>query len=496
MLEKRKRAFKILSAVFYIFCFCLLLAFLGHLGFMNLGAQHLIDYDESRHGVNAYEMRQTGDLLVTTYQYQPDTWNAKPPLSTWIIALNFKLFGASAFSLRLYSVLSMIACTVIVSIYALKRFGRLESLFVLLLTAAIPADRMLATHFFRYGDADMLYMLFFTIAMLFMLESRKSIRMYYGSAAFFALAFFTKSLHALVIPAICFVNALITGDIKRLRLKNHLMFVLIGLAPIGVWVAMRALRDGGIEFFATMLRNDLGRAVTLIEHHRGSIFYYVFYMEALFPITIGCTGVLALNALRGKSKPGRTTVGALAWFFIPLTLYSISKSKTPWYIYPVTFAMILSASVFYGRIARRAPKNLFASIIVIMIGLFCADMIYDTGCEIYPYTYEETPREQTLDKLVEAGVDQSAPLYIDDESTFINELGKHAITQDDVLQMYFDGWEHPVNGGAEAFLNCDTDGALLLIDRACAEKYALPEDQYSCLAVDDDYLLYTRKRAE
>ena len=219
-------------------------------------------------------------------------------------------------------------------------------------------------------------------------------------------------------------------------------------------------------------------------------------MEALYPITIGCTGNLVLNAMRGKGKPGRTAIGALTWFFIPLMIYSISKSKAPWYIYPVTFAMILSAAVFFGRIARRAPNNLFASIVVIMIGLFCADMIWDTGCEIYPYIYEETPREQTLDTLAAAGVDQSAPLYIDDESTFINELGEHAIPQDDVLQMYFDGWEHPVNGGAEAFLNCDTEGALLLIDRTCAKKYALPENQYSCLAVDDDYLLYTQKRAE
>ena len=479
----------------YIFCFCLLLAILGHLGFMKLGASHLISYDESRHGVNAYEMCQTGDAFVTTYQYQADNWNAKPPLSTWIIALNFKLFGASAFSLRLYSVLSLIACAVIVSIYALKRFGRLESLFVLLLTAAIPSEHLLTVHFFRFGDADMLYTLFFTIAMLFMLESRKSVRMYYGCAAFFVLAFFTKSLHAFVIPVTCLVNAIITGDIKRLRLKNYLMFVLIGLVPIGAWTAIRALKDGGAEFFSMLLRNDLGRAMTTVEGHEGSLFYYISYLECLFPITIGCTGIVVLNAMRGKSRPGRTTIGVLAWFFIPLTLYSVCKSKLTWYIYPVTFAMILSASVFYGRIARRAPKNLFASIVTIMVVLFCADMIKDTSFHIYPYTYVETEREQVLDALVEAGADQSAPLYIDDQGTFINELGEHAIRQRDVLQMYFDGWEHPLNGGAEAYLNCDTEGALLLIDRTSAEKYVLPEDQYSCIAVNDDYLLYTRKRA-
>ena len=496
MTEKKKRADRFVHTAGYICIFCVLIAILGHLGFMKLGTRPLESYDESRHGANAFEMCQTGEPLITTYQYKADVWNAKPPLSTWLIASSFKLFGASAFSLRIYSTISLILCTIIVSLYALKRFGRLESLFVLLLTAAIPYGYLAMPHFFRYGDADMLYVLFFTIAMLFMLESRRSVRMYYGCAAFFVLAFFTKSLHAFVIPAACLVNALFCGDLKRLRLKNYLMFILIGFVPIAVWAILRAQRTGGMDFFITMLRNDLSRAAKVVENHTGSVFFYISYMEKLFPITIGCAGIAAIAAMRKNTRPGRMTIGILAWFFTPLMLYSICKSKLTWYIYPVTFAMILPASVFYGRILRRAPKNLFAAVVSIMILLFCADMVKDNAAHINPLSGGETAHERTLDLLADAGIDQTAPLYIEDPHGTIDELGEYALQQNAVLQMYFDGWTHPTNGGAAAYLKCDTKGALLLMHKASDNAFHIPEDGYTRTEVDADYILYTHIAAD
>ena len=81
--------------------------FLALLCFYHLDYGELMDWDEARHGVSAYEMLQTGEPIVTTYAYSPDYWNLKPPLSEWLIALGYKLFGYNAYGLRFFSGVSM-----------------------------------------------------------------------------------------------------------------------------------------------------------------------------------------------------------------------------------------------------------------------------------------------------------------------------------------------------------------------------------------------------
>jgi len=62
------------------------------------------EWDESRNGINAIEMLENGDWLNLHYAGKVDTWNAKPPLLIWCIALSFKLFGIGVFTLRLPSI--------------------------------------------------------------------------------------------------------------------------------------------------------------------------------------------------------------------------------------------------------------------------------------------------------------------------------------------------------------------------------------------------------
>jgi len=41
-------------------------------------------WDEARLAVNATEMLQSGDWLVTRYDGSSDLWNTKPPLLIWL----------------------------------------------------------------------------------------------------------------------------------------------------------------------------------------------------------------------------------------------------------------------------------------------------------------------------------------------------------------------------------------------------------------------------
>ena len=63
--EKRQTmsACAALVVIFSITCFCL---------FFRLDAPKVVDYDEARHGINAYEMIQNDDYLVHTYEGELD----------------------------------------------------------------------------------------------------------------------------------------------------------------------------------------------------------------------------------------------------------------------------------------------------------------------------------------------------------------------------------------------------------------------------------------
>ena len=193
------------DAMLYWLGFIALIGILCFVGFWNLGEADVRRFDEARHAVNGYEMHVSGNKLVTTYRWEADTWNAKPPMSAWLIDLFFDLFGVSAFSMRAYSAAAVVLCAAAAAVFVLRRYGRLESLFTLLAVAC--SEILIEDHFMRTADADALYVLFFTLAMLCMLNTDRNLKWYYGSAFFFGCAFLTKSFHAAAIPVICFVHA-------------------------------------------------------------------------------------------------------------------------------------------------------------------------------------------------------------------------------------------------------------------------------------------------
>lgn len=129
--------------------------FLALLCFYHLDYGELMDWDEARHGVSAYEMLQTGEPIVTTYAYSPDYWNLKPPLSEWLIALGYKLFGYNAYGLRFFSGVSMFLSTLLCAAFLWKRYGKTEAVFSLFAFAS--CGKLFYYHAARNGDADALF---------------------------------------------------------------------------------------------------------------------------------------------------------------------------------------------------------------------------------------------------------------------------------------------------------------------------------------------------
>src|SRR5262245_29574396 len=83
----------------------------------NLGAASLWDIDEGNNAVCAFEMYESGDFVMPTFNYQPR--DDKPPLLYWMQAAGYHLIGVNETSARLPSALATL-----VSLLAVYELGR------------------------------------------------------------------------------------------------------------------------------------------------------------------------------------------------------------------------------------------------------------------------------------------------------------------------------------------------------------------------------------
>lgn len=87
----KKDDFSRLILVFLVAAFCLRL--------LLLGAYPLMDTTEVRYAEIARKMLELNDWITPWFGYEVPFWG-KPPLSFWVTALSFKLFGINEFAAR------------------------------------------------------------------------------------------------------------------------------------------------------------------------------------------------------------------------------------------------------------------------------------------------------------------------------------------------------------------------------------------------------------
>jgi 4-amino-4-deoxy-L-arabinose transferase-like glycosyltransferase len=61
--------------------------------FMHLDTLPIRIWDEARQAVNALEMWENGNFLVTHFEGSPDMWSTKPPLLIWLQVALIGLLG-------------------------------------------------------------------------------------------------------------------------------------------------------------------------------------------------------------------------------------------------------------------------------------------------------------------------------------------------------------------------------------------------------------------
>lgn len=373
--------------VFQILCI-LLFAWLTFLCFYKLDVKYVDPWDEARHGVNAYEMLKQGNLIESTYRYETDYYNLKPPLSMWSIMLSMLIFGKNVFSLRLASVLCYLILALAVVCFARKRYGKTAALFSLMLLAANTTPFI--AHMVRAGDADSLYVLLFSLAMLCMLQIRENHQKLYWCGFFFALAFLTKSFHAGVIVAIGGLYLLLTGELKRIKLWEYLKFFASFVIPLGLWVLGRICVDGTAFLKEMWLTDVLGRSQSGFGSNEAGFSYYFSYfignMTKSIPVywvalvlLLLAAGILLIVKVADAKKQTdakkkkdvsffkhlkgclfhRDVIGMSLWILVPALAFSLVRTKLLWYQYPSVTALLIVTGIVTGIVCEKKQIPLF-----------------------------------------------------------------------------------------------------------------------------------------
>jgi 4-amino-4-deoxy-L-arabinose transferase-like glycosyltransferase len=335
------------------------------------------EWDEARHGVSAEEMLRSGRLMVTTYAGEPDYWNLKPPLGTWMIAASYRAVGPGIMGLRLPSVVSALVGVASVMVVAWPRFGpRIAIIAGAILATCFP---YLLLHGGRTGDFDAPFTSTVLLAMACLLRLPGHPIHALGLGLAMSLAFLLKGFAIAPMAAAGGAYLVASGELKRVPRARWLALIVAALLPAGLWALARYQHDGTL-FLTRMVEDDLlrrsARAVEGASSH--PLYYIAFLLDRAAPWPAALLVVGAWLYLRARRQgapltPSPPTLLLIAWVVIPIAVFSASATKHHWYVNPVLPGLALLSAVAIGSLASgfgRSGRRVVGTLTLLAL-VFC-----------------------------------------------------------------------------------------------------------------------------
>lgn len=471
---------KYIEKYYYIFLIVILVVALINL-FYNLGKFPINSWDEARHGVSAYEMIKRNNYIVNTYSYTNDYWNLKPPISYWAIAAGYKIAGYNALGLRIFSALAGFITILSIAVFTLHKYGKISSIIsTSTITSTMP---YILDHCARSGDADSIFVMFFTLSIISISLLNRSIKWLYVSGIAFSLAFLTKSWHAGSIGVIIGLYLILSRKLFKLRIRSICMFFLGCTLPVIIWGIFRYGADK-LLFLKNMINYDLlARSSVALEGHVGSTSYYIevlqsayfYWMLVLVSTVVAFTVILEPEMLNKDSIEDILPI--LLWIIVPFLFYTKAKTKIGWYILPIFPAMAVVIGAASGYLLKCRRRNLVFQLLLSILLLFSTykneisimKMIVNPGIDYAQETLKN------IGRLSQYRGHNIYTLYKTNSADNPNRWDQSYLL---CAELYGD--LNAVEGGVNAFLKDKTSNPLLLISK---DKILISEIQKNNLKV-------------
>jgi 4-amino-4-deoxy-L-arabinose transferase-like glycosyltransferase len=370
--------------------------------FYRIGDPALKIWDESIYAQLAKEIVQSGDWL--TLHWQHVSWFEKPPLTFWIMAGIFRVFGANEVSARAISALAGVG--VVAIIYGIGKLlrgpvcGLIAALILLTTFQFVQMSRLLNT------DALLLFFIFMaTFGYLRLRDNDR--RWWYVVSVSCGLGFMVKSFAALFAPAAIAVALVIDGQVTQtLRTKQFWFSILVGLAIIVPWHATMIYLHGSAFVDQYFYYHVWSRTFTTLEGHEGRYWYYFREIwEKIHPWWTIAPFAVVFNIW--QIKRGRSSAVLIALIVLVFGFYTAAQTKSPSYLLPVYPALaVLISDVFTWLWDRR---RLALRVAVILV---CVCFAYAAILKIEPYYVRIEESDETMKELASLAAVQDPSVLI------------------------------------------------------------------------------------
>jgi len=326
--------------------FMILLLFIP-LFFFYLGVPGLWEIDESIYADISREMLSGGDYVGTYFNYEPRY--DKPPLSFWIDAVSFKIFGLTEFAARFGSALFGLFGLALVFAVGKRLFGK---------EIGISAAFIMGASFLYFIETqlaiiDTALTFFITLSLYWFyrgyVENDQKYLILMGIPL--GLGILAKGPVSLVLPAAIalffWVDQVFIAKNKRRGLFSWSLGsgLIIALAIALPWYLAMWNRFGTDFLQSHFGYHMIRRFAGAIEGHGGAWYFSLYYVIMLFigflPWSAGIPGSVTA-AFINRSLPQVRLI--LIWFGVIFGFFSIAQTKLQGYILPAfpTFALMLA----------------------------------------------------------------------------------------------------------------------------------------------------------
>ena len=324
-------------------------------------------WDEARLATSAYEMSQSGNLIVTTLGFNPDLIGTKPPLMIWAQALCIKVLGLTEFAVRFPAAASATVTILLVFVFVYRmtksKWSALASVIVL-----CTAQCYLFDHSTRNGEYDSMLTLLTTASLLsfFMYTETVNVRKNRYLLLFFfllAIATLTKGIAALLFTPALFVYLLLRKQLFTTVLNKYFVLgVLLFFTLVGSFYFLREIKGPGY-LQAVSIQELGGRFNQVIEGHSGAWDHYWAYLKR--DGFGNWYWALPSSLLVFWFYPDRKLFRAAGFCLLTaigmLVLISFSKTKIIWCVLPAIplFAVIIGIVIdqISGALGNFIPLN-------------------------------------------------------------------------------------------------------------------------------------------
>lgn len=324
---------------------------------LRLGAEPLTSPNEGLYAEAAREMVEGHDLIVP--HINSVVYFEKPPLLYWLAAAAMVVFGENAMAARLPSALAGIA-----SVYFVLLMGGFllgprpaRSLPAIVLATSLGFVIMARQVMF---DALLCATITASLVLFWMASERKSRAAVYGMYAALALGVMTKGLMGLLLPAmVIVVYCAVARDWARLKPLANLGGLALFLALAVPWHVAAALRNHDFLWFyfvnEHVMRYLAKRWPYDFPHQQAWVpALGVIYLAMPWSVLLPAFGYYVRSLPRRGLRLRPELIFVLCWALVPLLFFTLSKSRTAYYMLPVIPPFALLVGSLWAAIAEGA----------------------------------------------------------------------------------------------------------------------------------------------